>query len=59
MAGGIVAMRLDARDLGPERLDPCRQLVERQGAQVLLDQLVERILGFRGEKIVEIHGGQR
>ena len=59
VAGGVVAVRLDARDLGLERLDPRRQLVERQRPQVLPDQFVERIFWFRGKEIVEIHQPER
>lgn len=55
MPRGIVAVRLDPRDLGLERSDPCCQFVERQRTKVLLDRLGERILGFRGKQIVEVH----
>ena len=59
MALGGVAMGLDPCDLGPQRLDPRRQFVDRQGPQVLPAKLDQRILRFRGKEIVEIHGVQR
>jgi hypothetical protein len=54
----IVNMLLDAADFLPERFDSKLQFVDRQGAEVLLDQLVQRVARFRGKKIVEIHGQQ-
>ncbi len=56
MAGSFGKAAFDADNLGPERLDPRRQFVERQGAEVLLYRLGKRVLRFRGKEVFEIHG---
>jgi len=48
-------VRLDAGDLFLQRLDSRLQLVDRQGIEILLPELGERILRLVGEEIVEIH----
>lgn len=59
MAGGVVAMTLDAFDFGLESFDSSGKLIERQRPEVLLDEQDERIVRFRGKEIVEIHGAER
>ena len=48
-------VRLDPRDLGPERLDTSLQLLNRNGIEVLLCKSDERIVGLAWEKVVQIH----
>ena len=59
MARGLGAMTLDPFDLLLERLDPRGELVEGERAQVLFGHCDDRIVGFRGKEIVEVHGPQR
>jgi len=56
MAGCLGAVAFDALDLATKGLDPCRQFIERQGAEVLLYRQGKRVLRFRGKEVVEIHG---
>lgn len=57
MGLGAAHVRLDARDLGPERGDPRVELVDRHRIEVLLGKLDQRIARFAREKFVQIHGG--
>lgn len=48
-------VRLDPRDLSPERLDTSQQLLDRDGIEVLLCKSDERIVGLAWEEVVQIH----
>lgn len=49
-------MRLDAVDLGLQRLNSRLQLLDRHGVEVLLCKGDERIVGLAREKVFQIHG---
>ena len=55
VAFGVGHVGLDARDLRLQSLDSRDQLVDRQRAEILFDQLGQRILGLVREKLVQIH----
>ena len=58
MLGGVREMLLDAGDLDPEGLDPFIELIDRQGAKVLLDEQGQWVARPAGEEIIVVHGGR-
>src|SRR5688500_1778148 len=51
-------MRLDAGNFGLQGRDSLVELLDRQRIEVLLDEPGQRIGGFVGEQLVEVHGGK-
>jgi len=59
MAGGVGHMLLDPGDLGLEGSDPFLELVDRQRAEILLQQQSQRVLGLAGKEVVLVHEWNR
>lgn len=57
VAGGIDHMLLDPGDLLLQSGDPRLKLLDREGAEVLLDELRQRILWAAGKEVILVHGG--
>ena len=55
MRGSACDVGLDAGDLGLEGLDAGVKLLNRDGVEILLCKLRQRIAGLAREEILEIH----
>ena len=58
MTSRVGHMCLDALDLAFECFDPRRELVDREGTEILLYEQRQRILWLAGKEVVVIHGRQ-
>ena len=52
---GAVHVSFDARNLGLQAFDSRLKLLDRHGIEVLLSKLHQRVAGFAGEQVVQVH----
>ena len=48
-------VRLDARDLGFQRVDPLLELVDRDRIEVLAPERDQRVVGLARKEVFEVH----